>query len=543
MRNKIFPFILALIAAAGCTRMPDDVILYEIGCREGQINLGYAGGSKSVEILSNGSYTATLPAGTDWIRFPQGLEATGEGDGTLTLNYDTNRSTPRRVEMILSRGNNRARVLIRQEGLLDEGISLSETAVVVAPEGGDIRVKLNTLLKADELLLSQKDAEDRTPWIFDLRVEDGFLCFSAQPVGEEIRHTRILVKDREGEFEACLLVSQTLPQTQMEKLSIKDLKAKLGSAGTWTADKHYLLDGQVINSFESGNGAENRNLSADRPDLDWKYQIVYLQDEDGDSGLKVCFTERCDGILSVGNRVRIDLFGQTLAREESTTEPLKNPKRFILSGIPLNVILSAKDSIVPSPRVKTLAELNADDLYTLVTIPDVELPFCKGPYVATDVRDIALVTAVPVPLCDAYGHQIPMLINADCSFSRDGESLPRGYGSVTGVLVHEDCDNFEWDIDLENAKRSAGLLPAYISGCSHTRLGPWQIRPMSKSDIALRQERDESNGENGLSRLLYEWAWCDSLGTNLVKTYDRAEKILYPTWPRSARPDTLNASF
>ena len=111
------------------------------------------------------------------------------------------------------------------------------------------------------------------------------------------------------------------------------------------------------------------------------------------------------------------------------------------------------------------------------------------------------------------------------------------------MLVHEDCDNFEWDIDLENAKRAAGMLPAYISGCSHTRLGPWQIRPMSRSDIALQRERDLSTGENGLSRLLYEWDWFDSLGTNLVKTYDRAEKILYPSWPRTARPDTLDATF
>lgn len=542
MRTNLLSVILALIAA-GCTRMPDEVILYEIGCREGQINLGYAGGSKSVEILSNGSYTASLPEGTDWIRFPQGLEATGEGDGTLTLNYDTNRSTPRRVELILRRGNNVARLPIRQEGLLDEGVSLSETAVIAAPEGGDIRVKLKTLLKPEDLLVSLTDGESRIPWIFDLRVEDGFLCFSVLPVGEDARHARIRIIDRDNIFEACLLVSQPTPLTQMQKLSVKELKAKLDAAGTWTADEHFLLEGQVINSGEAGNGAENRNLSADRPDLEWKYRIVYLQDKDGDSGLKVCFTERCDGVLSAGNRICIDLFGQTLTREEDLMNPFRSPKRFCLSNVPLDAILSAKDTIAPTPRIKGIGDLTADDLYTLVTIPGLELPFRKGPYVPVDLRDIALVTACPVPLCDGNGHQIPMLINADCSFSRDGEKLPGGCGSVTGVLVHEDCDNFEWDIELENEKKATGMLSEYISGCSHTKLGPWQIRPMKKSDIALERERDLHTGENGLSRLLYEWAWCDSLGTNLIKTYDRVQKVLYPSWPPSARPDTLDATF
>lgn len=527
MRNKFLYTLCCLILAAGCTRMPDELVLYEIGCRDARISLDYLAGAATVDVLSNGDYTASLPAGTDWIRFASGLQTTGTGDGPLTLSYDTNRSIPRSIELTLSLGNNSARVLICQEGLLDGGISLSEKSLSVTPDGGELRVKVNTLRKADDIRLSLSDDDSPVQWIYSLRMEDNFLKFTVLPAGVETRHARIHLAIKDTDEQASLLVCQLPAGTLAEKLEIAELKAILAANPDWKADKHFLLSGQVLNDYGEGNGAENRNISADTPDREWKYRTVYLQDRNRTAGIKFLFDERCDALFSPGDVVCLDLFGLDL------------------KNLPLSAVVSAKDSIAPAPRIKTIASLSEDDLHTLITIPNVEIPYRKGPYMPMDIRDIGLVTAVPVPLCDGDGRQIPMMINADCTFSRDGEALPQGYGSVTGVLVRENCDNFEWDTALEDEQDGKGISADYRSACSWTKNGRarLQIRPMKKSDIALSNERDMHTGENGLSRLLYEWAWCDSIGVHLCKTYDRDADRLYPSWPLSSRPDTLSAGF
>ena len=99
MRTRLI--ILAAIALfAGCTRMEDQVELYEIGCPGGDVALAYSAGSVDVEVFSNGDFTASLPEDTEWIRFSSGnLTEEGSGDCSLTLTYDINRSIPRSVLM------------------------------------------------------------------------------------------------------------------------------------------------------------------------------------------------------------------------------------------------------------------------------------------------------------------------------------------------------------------------------------------------------------------------------------------------------------
>lgn len=525
MRTRLF--ILAAIAlAAGCTRMEDQVQLYEIGCPGGDVALAYGAGTLDVEVLSNGNYLATLPDGTEWIRFcPGDLTAEGSGDGSLSLSYDINRSVPRSVIMTLSRGTNTAHITITQEGLLEGGIALMEKGISVPPGGGEARVRANTILKSSEFECSVSYQERETGWISHIRIVDGFLSMNASPnlSSSIIRHARV---DIQGPgCEASLLVSQMPSGMETQELSIPELKAMFDKDGELLIGKHYLLEGQVINCHDFGNGAENRNVSADTPDRAWKYRVAYLQDESGTCGIKLVFKDNCTGILGEGDLAQIDLFGLKVLRQQGA---------YSIDSAPLQAIISSVAGHRVSPRTVPLESITNADLYTLVTIPNLEIPIRKGPYIPLDLRYMNLVTACPVILRDPSGNSIPMMINVDCAFSRDGNATPRGSGSVSGVLVREYCDNYEWDTAAEEQLKKDGVLGDYITGIGP--IGPWQIRPMRKQDIALGED-------NPLTETRYEWAYCDSLGVNLVQTYYPDTRTLYPTLPSVANPSTLDAQF
>lgn len=525
MRTRLF-ILAAITLAAGCTRMEDQVELYEIGCPGGDVALTYGAGSIDVEVLSNGDYSATLPDGTEWIRFSSGnLAAEGNGDGSLSLSYDINRSIPRSVVMSLIRGTNTAHITITQEGLLEGGLALMEKGISVPPVGGEARVRANTVLNPSDIECSVSYQERETGWISHIRLVGGFLTMNVSPnlSSSDIRHAVINVKG--PACEASLMITQLPSGVETEVLTIPDLKAMLDSDGKLVPDKHYLLEGQVINCHEFGNGAENRNVSADTPDRAWKYRVAYLQDESGVSGIKVTFKDNCTGILGEGDIAQIDLFGLNVLRAEGS---------YSIDGAPLKAIISSVAGPEVSPRTVPLENITAADLYTLVSIPNVEIPIRKGPYIPLDLRYMNLVTGCPVILRDPNGNSIPMMINVDCTFSRDGSATPRGSGSVSGVLVREYCDNYEWDTAAEEQLKKDGVLGDYITGIGP--IGPWQIRPLRKRDIAIGED-------NPLTETLYEWAYCDSLGVNLVQTYDPATRTLYPTVPSVANPSTLDAQF
>ena len=271
-------------------------------------------------------------------------------------------------------------------------------------------------------------------------------------------------------------------------------------------------------------GAENRMVSADNPDPGYSSRIIYLQDEDGSDGIKLIFNDSCADVASRFDHISFDAFGLTLTREVA-------PVRYEISGIPTSVVTESEKRDAPRPKVLGIGDLTENDLYTLVELKNVEIPIRKGPFMPIDIRYIDIVTAYPMVLRDINGQSIYMMVNSDCVWSRDGRPMPQGSGSVMGVLVHETCDNFEWDMGEETSIKEQGVISNYITGLGN--IGNWQIRPVFHSDISLAE-----NFDDGFSSLLYEWRYCDSLGVNLVANYDGELKVLRPTWPQVADPRT-----
>ena len=173
-------------------------------------------------------------------------------------------------------------------------------------------------------------------------------------------------------------------------------------------------------------------------------------------------------------------------------------------------------------KQKKIAELTASDVYTLVELVDCEIPIRKGPYAGIDVRHYNLMNKYPMVIRDVEGGSMHMVVNTTCSWHRDGIAMPKGSGSITGIIVHEHCDNFEWDQAKADAMVSAGLGLDYVADLGH--IGQYQIRPVCKNDIAIDPEF-----ENGFSKIVCEFTYLysDVVEQKLIPNY--VDGVLFST--------------
>ena len=93
--------------------------------------------------------------------------------------------------------------------------------------------------------------------------------------------------------------------------------------------------------------------------------------------------------------------------------------------------------------------MNDNDLYTYVTLKDVELPVRKGAIspvnegysIGTGANRLS---KYPLMVRDRNADHLYMYTNTVCLYRNDGTRLPYGSGKISGVIVHERFSRFEW---------------------------------------------------------------------------------------------------
>ena len=130
-------------------------------------------------------------------------------------------------------------------------------------------------------------------------------------------------------------------------------------------------------------------------DLTVADRTLYLSDVEGKSGIKLEFNKGSELLTKRFDRVKIDLFGAVLTREE-------NPDRYTIAGIPATAVMMNEtgnsDCVVI--KEKKMSELTDSDIYTLVKLTDCEIPIRKGPYAGIDVRNYEVMTKYPMVIRD-----------------------------------------------------------------------------------------------------------------------------------------------
>ena len=523
MKRYVIILLMSLMAIS-CEDKLAQLDIVEFGADlmdEKCMPLEYKAGSFLIKVVSDGDYTAQVVDGDQWIHFEGGKStySGNSGDRTISVYYDANRTVLRSGKISLTRKHRKVEIEISQVGILSEDFSIDQQNLWVGAEGGFLSSKVLTLSGADDIEIKTEYVEEGlSQWISQARMDNNYLKFNvAENMSSDPRHAVIVVSKKGTSHSGRIQVGQAGAGMEYTYANISELKSMLSAPGSVQIEGHVVLnDCIVLNDNLEGNGAENINVTSIVQDLEVADRTLYVSDAQGLSGVRLDFIAGSELLIKRFDHVAVDLSGATLTWFEE-------PDRFVVSGLSASALMSnevgSKSDVVI--KKKKMSELTSDDVYTLVELVDCEIPVRKGPYVGIDVRHYSLMNKYPMVIRDADGGTMHMVINTTCSWHRDGTGMPQGSGSITGVIVHEHCDNFEWDQAAADAMVSTGLGLDYVTDLGH--IGQYQIRPVSKSEIALAKDFEE-----GFSKLICEFTYIYSdVAQVLIPNY--VDKVIFST--------------
>ena len=523
MKRYVIILLMSLMALA-CEDKLAQLEVVEFGAAlmdEDCMPLKYKAGSFVITVVSDGEFNAEIVEGDQWIHFEDGKStySGNSADKSITVYYDVNRTVLRSGKISLTRKHRKVEIEVSQVGILSEDFSIDQQNLWVGAEGGFLSSKVLTLSGADDIeIVTEYVEEGLGQWISQERMDNNYLKFNvAENMSSEARHAVIVVSKKGTSLSGRIQVGQAAAGAEYTYVTVSELKSMIQSPGSIQLDGHIVLkDVIVLNDNLEGNGSENINVTSIVQDLTVADRTLYVSDAEGQSGIRMDFNSGADLLVKRFDHIEVDLAGATLTW-------LEEPDRFVVSGLESQAVMSNEVGSVSDVTIKQkkMSELTSSDVYTLVELLDCEIPVRKGPYVGIDVRHYNLMSKYPMVIRDAEGSSMHMVVNTTCSWHRDGTGMPQGSGSVTGVIVHEHCDNFEWDQAAADAMVSSGLGLDYVTDLGH--IGLYQIRPVAKSEIALADDF-----EDGFSKLVCEFTYVYSdVAQLLIPNY--VDNVIFST--------------
>ncbi|MGL4292644.1 MAG: hypothetical protein ACRCSQ_03575 [Bacteroidales bacterium] len=283
----------------------------------------------------------------------------------------------------------------------------------------------------------------------------------------------------------------TVKQTPLayESITFETLRSLIPAAeGTLVIDQPFMIEGTVISDKDNPNIENNPNLTATSIDFSENGRTAYMQANDGSYGMRIKTTTPEENQFVRYSKANIVLTGLTLVKEA-------NPERYTLTEVTPAAILSVTPGTPSSlsRKVRKINELTDADLYTFVSLQDIEFALSDGSY--SNVNDGYQLqtdwnvkgTTAPrldcaiTSLRDKEGGSLYMLINGNVPWRRNGSGVPQGAGTFNGVLVHSKQLRY---------------------GAGEGNIGRYSIRPLLESDIEI--DRSESSR---FSSTLVEWNW------------------------------------
>ena len=390
------------------------------------------------------------------LSFTVAENTTGEArKGTLTVSYtDIDESVYRAVAEIT-------------QGAEPGHLALNETVMAIEAFAGTKTAPWDCVLGTfmPELTSNVTYEGSQKDWISNVTTTTEALSFDVTDnETKEARKAVIKVELASKGIAVELKVTQGIKTRQY---SFEELRAVLPSAGEQAFDGDFF-EGVIVADAGQKNMETNPMTSATSYDDNESAITNYVQSLDGKYGMRIKFATTADNTLKKGDKVKISLAGATLVRED-------NPVRYTLKGVSANTV-TVEENVRLTARQKTIAELTDEDIYTLVTLPDVEVPFCYGSWVNVrkewiDAKRINFDNRI---LRDVNGSEIRMIVNTDTEWYLTDAGVPKGSGPVSGVIVNTTSEYYGSDI-----------------------LGKYQIRPMKLSDIEIK--------DNGFSEILVAW--------------------------------------
>lgn len=272
-----------------------------------------------------------------------------------------------------------------------------------------------------------------------------------------------------------------------------------------------FIEGYIISDKNGANVCQNPQTAQYMFDFTASQRTAYIESSDTRYGVRLLFESADDNITRRGSKVRISLGGLNLVRQS-------DPLCFSLEGLTADNVLESltppDDYAIPAKR-KSISEISDEDIFTLVTLQDVEIMCKDGAYTncieSYSIKDNAVNPVsgsetsprwdvAPLLMSDRSGNSIYMLTNALAPWRRNGtvygngtDVVAQGSGSFRGVITSEDLVRYG-------------------------ELGRYKIRPMSSGDILLSKP--------AFSKTVVEWNWNDEQ-TDLVPEAGSGELNFY----------------
>ena len=511
MKN-ITRYSSVLLALASMSLLPScdyddaaEIAKVELGSPKGEYVINASDTTFTIPIYSNGKYHLEVLDGADsW------LHVTGEPsetDATLTLACDVNAEFKRKgsLALISDVDSRKDTIVIKQKGWLTAKLGMDNTSIVADGAAGVVKTAVNTNIPFDYMKVDKEYAVEGSEWIENVNIVEtsegtGSMEFTltGNPDAVAPRAASVLFSYTDGWGDKVSLLVNLLQKSANNTLGeVLSMDTFIDKYATGKQINDYvILEGYVVSNTTSGNAGANEQRTTSAIDYTVSKRTVYLEALDGSRGVSVLLSSADDNIFEQYDKVQILMHGTVANLKE---EPL----RCDITGVNKTMVTSRVSGTKSDIPVKErfIRDLTDNDVYTYVTLKDVEFPVRKGSLVPVNDGYTAATNAnrfseYPRLVRDINGDDIYLVTNTVCTYRSDGTRLPYGSGKMSGVIVHEAFPRMDW---------RNGADPAEIEDDpTLANIGRYQIRHQNKSDV-WGQMKD--NFEDGFSALLTEYRY------------------------------------
>ena len=511
MKN-IIPQSLALLSALAvlsACRYDDatPVSLVELGATQKEYIINEDGGSVKIAVYSNGAYHIDTLDDSPWLSLDR---TSGDGDDSLKVTATMNEEFKRMSRIVLCSDvdSRRDTIAIKQQGALVAALTKENTSIVLPGAGGTVTESVNTNVPFSYMTVDVEYPEGApSGWVSSVNIDDTPLAdgshtlsisSEANPDATVPRTATINISYTDGWGDEVSVLLNLVQRNAKEGIGVEvSFSDLMGVYATGKAIEDYIiLDGFVVSNPASGNSGENEQITTSSIDYTGSQRTIYLEAPDGSRGVQILLNDSADNIFKQFDRVQILLHG-------AVADLLEQPDRVSIKNVTKNMVVSQVAGTKSSIPVKEkyIGELTDADLYTYVTLKDVEIPMRKG--ALTPVNEgYAIGTGAhrlskyPLLLRDINANHIYMYTNTVCVYRNDGTRLPYGSGKISGVVVHERFPRFEWRDGADPGEMDDDVTLGNI--------GRYQIRHQCKEDVWGEMK---DSVEDSFSALLTEYRY------------------------------------
>jgi len=480
-----------------------DIDLVELGATAKEYVAEADGGKIEIEVYSNGRYHLERLDEASWLSFDR---TEGDGDGVIRATVDFNEEFKRMSSVVLCSDvdTRRDTIALKQKGSLEAFLTKENTSVILAGKGGTLEDAIGTNVPFEYMKVQKAFAEGAdSTWLQDISVKavtDSVATLSitaaANPDPQIPRTATVSLSYTDGWGDEVGIALNIVQRNAGESLGrTVNFKEFIDTYATGKAIEDYvILEGIVVSNPALGNSGENEQTTTSAIDYTGSQKTVYLESADGSRGVMLVTATPEDNVFKQYDKVQVLMHG-------TTANLYSNPDRVSVKGIAKSMVVSqiaGTKADVPV-KEKYIQDLTDDDVYTYVTLKDVELPVRKG--AITPINEgysigtgANRISKYPLMVRDINANHIYMYTNTVCLYRNDGTRLPYGSGKISGVIVHERFPRFEWrdgadPLEMEDDETLGNI-------------GRYQIRHQTKDDV-WGQMNDSV--EDSFSALLTEY--------------------------------------